>query len=337
MRSRPLAFAVALVTLVAFAGCGTVDGTRPPDASEPLGSPSAALPTDPTTALLTGPWRPAPVDLPDDLQSSAEYVCRNPENPAVVAAIKDLPVAVADARGGGLAALIFADGDIAFECRVKLEMVGAGLGATILEPPSRLAAGNAPSDATTIVSDNRVEDDGGQRTVLIGRVDPDPYRVVASFDDQSEVVASHGNGWYTAWWPKLDRPGGVGALDNKSVVVTAAPDPHVEVEGRASAATWWVDPAAPPLTPDATTIQALIQEAECASGQSPEGRVLEPTVLPTDNAFLVSVLVRRQPGGQDCQGNPAFPIQITLPEPLGDRRLLDASTTPPRDATKPPQ
>jgi hypothetical protein len=333
MRVGRLALVAALSALVA---CGPSDPSPPPEASAPSESTGAALPSDPVTAQLTGPWRPSPIELPDDLRSSAEYVCRNPANPAVLAAIKDLPIAVSDARGGGLASLLFADGDIAFECRVKLEMVGPGLGATILEPPSRLAAGDAPADAITIVSDNRVEDDGGARTVLIGRVAPDPYRVVASFDDQSEVVASLGNGWYTAWWPGLDRPGGVGALDRKSVVVTSAPDPHAEVEGRAGPAAWWVDPTALPLSPDATTIPALIMEEACASGRPPEARVLEPTVFSSETAVLVSVLVRRQPGAQDCQGNPAVPLEIHLAEPLGSRRLLDASEVPPRDASKPP-
>jgi hypothetical protein len=329
--------AVALVALVTLVGCGPADRSpTPPDATEAVDSPSPALPTDPATALLLGPWRPSPVELPDELRSSAEYVCRNPENPAVVAAMEDLPLAVADARGDGLASLIFADESVAFECRVKLEMVGAGLGATILAPPARLAPGDLPHDEITIVSDSRLEDDGGQRTILIGRVDPEPFRVVASFDDETEVVASHGNGWYTAWWPGLDRPGGVAAVDSRSLVVTSAPDPHAEVEGRATAATWWVEPNALPLPPDATTIPAMIEEEACSSGQSPEGRVLEPTIIPGETSVLVGVFVRRRPGGQDCQGTGPFPIEITLPEPLDGRRLLDASTVPPRDASKPP-
>jgi hypothetical protein len=45
--------------------------------------------------------------------------------------------------------------------------------------------------------------------------------------------------------------------------------------------------------------------------------------------------VRRLPGNQECPRNPDLPVEITLPEPLGDRKLVDGSTIPPRDATVP--
>ena len=102
-------------------------------------------------------------------------------------------------------------------------------------------------------------------------------------------------------------------------------------------AAWWLDPDAPAPGPDATVIPALIREQACASGATPEGRVLPPEIYYATGAILVIVKVRHRPGGQDCQGNPAFPIEIQLAEPLGERKLLDGSEQPPRDATVPAQ
>jgi len=96
-----------------------------------------------------------------------------------------------------------------------------------------------------------------------------------------------------------------------------------------------VDPTATPL-PSATTIRALVRETACASGRTPEGRVDPPEIEVTDASFTVRYWIRKMPGGQDCQGNAPFPVTLELPEPLGDRQLLDGSASPPRDASKPP-
>jgi hypothetical protein len=339
VRFRPRALAATLLALSTLSGCGLlVDDapTQQPPATATTTPASPAPPSDDATALLLGPWRPAPAQLPEELLSSAEEVCRSPEDPVLVATIRDVPIVVADARGGGLANLIFANDNVAFECRVKLELVGPALGATILAPPSWLAPSGAAPDGVTIVSNDRVEDDGSARTVLIGRVKPQPYRTVAGFDDQSEVVASQGGGWFTAWWPGLDRPGAVAAVDRSSVAQASAADPHQEVEGRATLAKWWVDPGAPAPGPDSTTIHALVQEQVCASGRPPDGRVLEPGVFYGPNGVLVTFLVRRQPGGQDCQGTGPAAFDFTLSQPLGDRKLLDGGEIPPRDASAPP-
>jgi hypothetical protein len=104
----------------------------------------------------------------------------------------------------------------------------------------------------------------------------------------------------------------------------------------ATAADWWVDPAAGVPGPEATTVAGFVRERACASGRSPEGRILDPLVLYTEAAVLVVYAIEDLPGGQDCQGNPAFPITLELAEPIGDRALLDGATFPPRDALVPP-
>lgn len=103
-----------------------------------------------------------------------------------------------------------------------------------------------------------------------------------------------------------------------------------------SVATWWVDPVAGALSAETTVIPAIISEQACASGQSPEGRVLDPVIEYRADAVVVTISVTKRIGGQDCPGNPDFPIEIKLAEPLGERALLDGGSIPPRDATTTP-
>lgn len=70
-------------------------------------------------------------------------------------------------------------------------------------------------------------------------------------------------------------------------------------------------------------------------GLTPEGRILEPMVVASEDAVLVTFWVRLPAGGQDCQGNPEFPAEVTLSEPLGEGKVLDGSEIPPRHATDP--
>jgi len=97
-------------------------------------------------------------------------------------------------------------------------------------------------------------------------------------------------------------------------------------------ARWWVDPSAVPLDPSARVIPAFIIEVACASRRSPEGRILDPKIEYQDAAIVVTFRVTRRPGGQDCQSNTAFGVQLELQEMLGSRALLDGSEIPPRDA-----
>jgi hypothetical protein len=102
-------------------------------------------------------------------------------------------------------------------------------------------------------------------------------------------------------------------------------------------ASWWVDPEALPLARSAREIPVFILEEACASGRSPKGRVLPPEIEYTPTSVLVRFAVTKRIGDQDCQGNPPFALTLSLAEPLGNRTLLDAGDTPPRDATKPPE
>ena len=108
----------------------------------------------------------------------------------------------------------------------------------------------------------------------------------------------------------------------------AAPDPGVS-----QSATWWLDPASLPIDPGATVLKGFVVERACASGQSPEGRILAPDVDYGAEALTITFSIAPLPGGQDCPGNQPFGVVFELVEPVGERPIFDGSTTPARDAT----
>jgi hypothetical protein len=115
------------------------------------------------------------------------------------------------------------------------------------------------------------------------------------------------------------------ATIGSDVGVTFGPD--------AGGADWWVSPADVPLSPDARVIHGFLQERACASGSSPEGRILGPAIEYGTDAIVVTFKVRGVAGFATCPSNPQFPIAIELTEALGARGVLDGGITPPRDAT----
>jgi hypothetical protein len=99
-------------------------------------------------------------------------------------------------------------------------------------------------------------------------------------------------------------------------------------------AQFWVNPASLPLAADATSISGFIREQECASGQSPEGRIIGPRIEYASDSITVTFGVTKV--GGDCPSNPSYSITIFLAEKLGNRRVLDGGSTPARDATVEP-
>lgn len=82
--------------------------------------------------------------------------------------------------------------------------------------------------------------------------------------------------------------------------------------------------------PETTTLLLRATERNCASGQLPDGREIIPTVTEYEDRVAVVVFVEPATGGQNCQGNPTFPVSIPLLEPLGDRFIVDGSEVPER-------
>lgn len=86
------------------------------------------------------------------------------------------------------------------------------------------------------------------------------------------------------------------------------------------------------LTLETTEVEVLVTEMECNSGQDARGRIRTFSITPAADSVTVIFTVVPRPGGHECQGNPETPFTLALPEPLGDRVLLDGSEVPPRDA-----
>jgi hypothetical protein len=98
-------------------------------------------------------------------------------------------------------------------------------------------------------------------------------------------------------------------------------------------AEWILDPAYPAPRPDATELHILVTEQACASGQPAFGRISAPAVTYAPDALAVTVGVRPLSGGATCPSNPPTPVTVILPEPLGERALLDAGRHPPQPPT----
>jgi hypothetical protein len=86
------------------------------------------------------------------------------------------------------------------------------------------------------------------------------------------------------------------------------------------AARWEVDPSAD-LDPSSSSIPILVQEIECASGRSADGRI-EATVSYRPEAIELRVGVRRLDGDQSCPSNPTTPHAVELTELLGHRAVV---------------
>ncbi len=88
--------------------------------------------------------------------------------------------------------------------------------------------------------------------------------------------------------------------------------------------------------PDSTELHLWINENNCASGQAPVDRDVLPVVTETDTAIEIVTLVEPVSGGADCQGNPWFPVTVTLDEPLGNRTVYDGHESPRIELSWPP-
>lgn len=91
--------------------------------------------------------------------------------------------------------------------------------------------------------------------------------------------------------------------------------------GDTATAVWTVAPGQG-LDAQTTEIDVLVTRVGCNSGVT--GQVVEPDVDLEGDRVIVSFTVRPgEPAAADCPGNDEVPYSLTLPEPLGDRQLVD--------------
>ncbi len=101
-------------------------------------------------------------------------------------------------------------------------------------------------------------------------------------------------------------------------------DDRVGISG--SPVVWELDPAFPAPTADATEVHVLATELPCTGGTEMGDRLRDPVVEVGDDVIRITLDAEPLPeGAYTCPLNPAQSTVIVLPEPLGDRRLVDGS------------
>lgn len=110
-------------------------------------------------------------------------------------------------------------------------------------------------------------------------------------------------------------------------------EPVVVLSAEVGPASWALDPAFAPPTADTTELHILVWERACSSGSPATGRMSAPVIEYTPETVTITIGVRPlqvAPGtGLTCPMPPGTPAIVRLPEPLGERALLDGGQVPP--------
>jgi len=73
----------------------------------------------------------------------------------------------------------------------------------------------------------------------------------------------------------------------------------------------------------------------CEPRRAVPARLLDPQLAVTDDEVVIALAARPLPAGAyHCAGMPPEPVVIELPEPLGNRVVVDAFDLPPRAAVE---
>ena len=89
------------------------------------------------------------------------------------------------------------------------------------------------------------------------------------------------------------------------------------------------------LEADQSDFDVIVVELACTGFHTAEGRVTEPAITVSEDAITVVFAVVPLEGDDlECPGHPGTPYVLQLPEPLGDRVLLDGSTVPAHEPTE---
>ena len=143
-----------------------------------------------------------------------------------------------------------------------------------------------------------------------------------------EVTAADGHRVYLNADAQVEAWGLVTVVDGNVLDISECTPRRVTEPGFGLAD--WVLPGDLP-GPRARSFPIEVTEIECASGQPADDRLLPPEIVLSDDAVTITVLVATLDDDErTCQGNPSVEVEIELPEPLGDRMLLDGSTYPHR-------
>jgi hypothetical protein len=93
--------------------------------------------------------------------------------------------------------------------------------------------------------------------------------------------------------------------------------------------TWAIDPAFGSPGPTTSVLHVLVWEVGCSSDSPTTGRMSAPIVKVDSSTITITIGVRPKSGVQTCPGPQGTPAVVNLPEPLGERTLLDGGSNPP--------
>lgn len=103
------------------------------------------------------------------------------------------------------------------------------------------------------------------------------------------------------------------------------------VPGRGAGAVWTVK-SPDQLGPDATTFTAMVRRVGCNNGVT--GDVQEPDVRLEEDEVIITFTVEPDPSEANCLGNNEVAYEVELPEPLGDRELVDGQCEPEAEGSR---
>jgi len=139
--------------------------------------------------------------------------------------------------------------------------------------------------------------------------------------EETVILVTHANG--TLAYMFLDRDGDSWRWGGSSI--SGGPcDLQFAIPEGLNTVGWRLDPSKPGPNADTTALHLLLTERECVSGQEIGDRLVGPQVVMTDSEVRLAFAADPPPGdAQTCQGNPETPFTVELPEPLGDREIVD--------------
>lgn len=151
--------------------------------------------------------------------------------------------------------------------------------------------------------------------------------LAAQQDQSGTLFLAHTDSSPPAWWYVLvtaDGPGytpaGMGGCNL-----------NVQISKEYGPAHWAPDPAYAPPDASTTELHILVWEIACSGASPTTGRMSAPVVEYAAGTITITIGVRPLTGSGaiTCPLGPGTPAIVTLPQPMGDRTLLDGYVSPP--------
>ncbi|MEX0827028.1 MAG: hypothetical protein WD184_09810 [Acidimicrobiia bacterium] len=155
---------------------------------------------------------------------------------------------------------------------------------------------------------------------LMGHWPQDGWQLLYQAEDRATLVA-RANG--TLAYMRLSRESGVWKWGGSSISGSRCDLQYALPEGL-NVVRWRLDPSAPEPGPDTTELVVLLTEAACASGLPMGDRFVGHQVVMTETEVRLAFAAESQHSAQSCPGNPETAYTVELPEPLGDREIVES-------------